>query len=100
MPIHCAVEGGYLPLVKYFIKLGAAVSIKIKVSIVDVYIFSLFCIDIWSFVKNDRTLLHIAASQGKEDVVEYLINMNVDVNFQDKVWRLSKVFTRKTLNRN
>ena len=43
-----------------------------------------------TYAKNDRTLLQIAASQGHEDIVEYLLNKNVDVNFQDKVrhvWR-------------
>ena len=41
-----------------------------------------------TFVKNDRTLLQIVASQGHEDIVEYLLNKNVDVNFQDKVWHV------------
>ena len=38
------------------------------------------------FVKNDRTLLQITASQGHEDIVEFLLEKkNVDVNTQDKV---------------
>jgi len=36
-------------------------------------------------VKNDRTLLQIAASQGHKDIVEFLLKKNVDVNVQDKV---------------
>ena len=38
------------------------------------------------FVKNDRTLLQIAASHGHGNIVEFLLEKkNVDVNTQDKV---------------
>jgi len=38
-----------------------------------------------SYEKFDRTLLQIAASEGHEDIVEYLLMKNADMNVQDKV---------------
>ena len=87
LPIHCAASGGSLALAKYFIELGVNVNITTKVSIVKLNSSFNLC---WylNFVKNDRTLLQIAASQGHGDIVEYLLNQNADVNFQDKVWHV------------
>jgi len=83
LPIHCAASKGYLAIVKYFIKLGVDVNTKTEVSTLKMDNF--FYVDIYSFVKDNRTLLQIAASQGHEDIVEYLLEKHVDVNYQDKV---------------
>ena len=46
---------------------------------------------------DKRTALHLAAAEGQEDVVKYLINKGADVNAQDR-WELKPIDDAKNSN--